>query len=152
LRIFSRDTASFSFTWQRAAPHYAGGFETFLWERHSKPPPCDYVEVFYQEDTALKLDHPRRVFMTVSTAPDWMDTTPLLGDLKSLLNGKLKNGYHMWPVMEQLLKSQDVDRYALLPLFLVFEQAIQDTAKFIQQAHNEITKIVSHLSLTNVFE
>jgi hypothetical protein len=43
------------------------------------------------------------------------------------------------------LKSQDVDRYALLPLFLVFEQAIQDTAKFIQQAHNEITKIVSHI-------
>jgi hypothetical protein len=85
--------------------------------------------------------------MTVSTAPDWMDTTPLLGDLKSLLNGKPKNGYHMWPVMEKLLESQDVDRYALLPLFLVFEQAIQDTARFTQQAHNEITKIVSRILL-----
>jgi hypothetical protein len=89
--------------------------------------------------------------MTVSTAPDWMDTTPLLNDLKSLLNGKLKDGYYMWPAMEQLVKSQDVDRYALLPLFLVFEQAVQDTARFIQQAHNEITKIVSYIPTLTSF-
>jgi hypothetical protein len=151
LRIFDRQTASFSFTWQRAAPHYAGGFETFLWERHSKPPPCDYVEVFYQEDTDLKLDHPRRVFMTVSTASEWVDTTPLLSDLKSLLNGKLKSGPPIWPIMERLLMSQDGSGYTLLPLFLVFEQAVQDTARFVQQAHNEVTKIVSHTVSLTIF-
>ena len=152
LRIFNRETASFSFTWQRAATRYAGGFETFLWERHSKPPPCEYVEVFYQDDTSLKLDHPRRTFMTVSTTPEWLDTTPLLSDLRSRLNGQPKNEHPMWQVIEGLSMTQDVGTaYALLPLFLVFEQAIHDTARFIQQAHNEVMKIVSHIMTQFLF-
>lgn len=69
LRIFLRDTASFTFTWQRGAPMYHGGFDTFLWERYSKPPSSDYAEVFYQDDRASS--QPRRVFMAVSTTPAW---------------------------------------------------------------------------------
>ena len=68
-RIFLRYTASFTFTWQRGAPIYHGGFDTFLWERYSKPPSSDYAEVFYQDDRAS--NQPRRVLMTVSTTPAW---------------------------------------------------------------------------------
>ena len=89
--------------------------------------------------------------MTVSTAPEWMDTTALLSDLKSLLNGKLDKETPKWPIMGQLLMTQDVSGYTLLPLFLVFEQAIHDTARFIQQAHNEVTKIVSHMMAQCLF-
>ena len=66
-RIFSRETSSFTFTWQRSAPVYHGGFDTFLWERYSKPPSSDYAEIFYQDDHTP--NQPQRVLMTISTTP-----------------------------------------------------------------------------------
>jgi hypothetical protein len=140
LRIFLRDTASFTFTWQRGAPIYHGGFDTFLWERYSKPPSSDYAEVFYQDDCAS--NQPRRVLMTVSTTPTWMRSTPLLGSLKHLLGGS----DDVSALMKQLSPDQQNDFYSLLPLFLVFEQIIGDTAEFLQQASDEVLKIVGSIS------
>jgi hypothetical protein len=122
--------------------------DTFLWERHSKPPSCDYAEVFYQDDRTSSL--PRRVLMTVSTTPDWLKETTLLCDLKSLVNENKENKENndsMWAFLRQL-RTQTVpntDVYELIPLFMVFEQVVRDTAFFLQQASDQIRKIVSSI-------
>ena len=45
--------------------------------------------------------------------------------------------------MQKLSSDQQDDFYTLLPLFLVFEQIIGDTTVFIQQASDEVMKMVS---------
>ena len=119
---------------------YRGGFDTFLWERFSKPPSCDYAEIFYQDDQTTT--QPRRVLMTVSTTPSWMRVTPLLTSMKLLLDAS----EHGSSIMQRLPADQHSDYHSLVPLFAVFELIIQDTSVFLQQAVDEIMKIVSHCS------
>ncbi len=140
-RIFNYETASFSFTWQRAAPAYSGGFDTFLWERHSNPPLCDYAEVFYQDDMLSK-SKPRRVLLTVSTTPDWLAATSLLGDLKLRLRERTEVPEDLWPFMKKLSFDPQSPSFYLLPLFAIFDQIIRDTATFLEQASDEVMKIV----------
>ena len=82
--------------------------------------------------------------MTVSTTPEWLKGTTLLHDMKSLLNCTKLEGDRRWTFLQQLKKQTDPqsDSYSLLPLFIIFEQVIRDTAHFLQQASNEIRKIV----------
>jgi hypothetical protein len=82
--------------------------------------------------------------MTLSTTPDWLKETTLLHDIKSLLNDTNSEEDQRWTFLQQL-KMQTVlhnDGYSLLPLFIVFEQVIRDSAFFLQQASNEMRKIV----------
>jgi hypothetical protein len=142
-RIFGQDTASFTFNWQRAAPLFHGGFDEFLWERHSKPPACDYAEVFYQKSDG----QPRRVLMTISTSPDWMETSPLLGDLKSRLDettrlDEKETNTEAWYLLRELKRQPSRNGYALLPLLAVFEQVIQDGSFFVQRASDQIMGLV----------
>jgi hypothetical protein len=88
--------------------------------------------------------------MTVSTTPDWLKETTLLCDLKSLVNENKENKENndsMWAFLRQL-RTQTVpntDVYELIPLFMVFEQVVRDTAFFLQQASDQIRKIVSSI-------
>lgn len=82
--------------------------------------------------------------MTLSTTPNWLKETTLLHDIKSLLNDTNSEEDQKWTFLQQL-KMQTVlhnDGYSLLPLFIVFEQVIRDSAFFLQEASNEIRKIV----------
>lgn len=142
-RIFGQDTASFTFNWQRAAPLFHGGFDEFLWERHSKPPACDYAEVFYQKSDG----QPRRVLMTISTSPEWMETSPLLGDLKSRLDetprlDKKGTNIDAWYLLRELQTQPSRNGYALLPLLAIFEQVIQDGSFFVKRASDQIMGLV----------
>ena len=149
--IFDREAASFTFTWQRKAPIYYGGIDTFLWEPHSQPPSCDYAEVFYQDDRASR--QPRRVLITVSSTPDWMKETSLLRGLKISLSeendGEMENQSEVWKFLQSMKMQKlphNTELYNLVPLFLVFEQIIIDTSFFLQHASDEIRKIVSGTS------
>ncbi|RDL40172.1 uncharacterized protein BP5553_00151 [Venustampulla echinocandica] len=141
-RIFDRATASFSFSWQRSAPRYTEGFNSFLWEQHSMPPSCSYAEIFYQDDRAFP--GPRRVLMTASNntnSETSFRTTPLLEDLKFFLKTRRPDDPQVWPFMLLLQSNPQTDGYNLLPLFILFEEIISDTAIFLQQVTDEITKL-----------
>lgn len=82
--------------------------------------------------------------MTVSTTPDWLKETTLLHDIKSLLNDTKSEEDQRWTFLQRLKMQTGPqnDGYSLLPLFIVFEQVVRDSAFFLQQASNEIRKIV----------
>ncbi|KAH8687390.1 hypothetical protein BGZ60DRAFT_6730 [Tricladium varicosporioides] len=138
-RIFDRTTASFSFTWQRSAPRYSGGINTFLWEKYSEPPPCDYTEVFYQDDRAFP--GPRRVLMTISNKPETENASSLMHDMKYFLKSRKPDDPEVWPFMLLLQSDPHSDGYGLLPIFVVFEEMVRDTAIFLQQATDELKKL-----------
>jgi hypothetical protein len=133
-RIFDRGTASFSFTWQREAPAYNGGFETFLWELYSQPPTCDFAEVFYQDDTNSKTDS-RRVFMTSSTTSLEVQGFPLVADLGNDVD-------KTWEFIQGQRRGAFGDEIVLLPIFAVLDRILQDTVWFFQKASDEVMKIV----------
>ncbi|KAH6682797.1 hypothetical protein B0J14DRAFT_574378 [Halenospora varia] len=138
-RIFDRTTASFSFTWQRSAPRYSGGLNTFLWEKYSEPPICDYAEVFYQDDRAFS--GPRRVLMTISNKSETEDASSLMHDLQYFLKSRKPDDPEVWPFMLLLQSDPHSDGYGLLPIFVVFEEMVRDTAIFLQQATDELKKL-----------
>ena len=90
---------------------------------------------------------PRRVLMTVSTTPDWLKETTLIRDLKALLSEEKESEDHMWTFLQRLRMQEitNTDVYSLVPLFIVFEQVIRDTAYFLQEASDQIRKIVSFI-------
>jgi hypothetical protein len=77
--------------------------------------------------------------MTISTTPSWMCATPLLASLKLLLDASAQGT----SIIQRLPSDQQSDFYNLIPLFVLFEQIIGDTSIFLQQAVDEIMKIVS---------
>lgn len=140
-RIFDRTTASFTFCWQRTAPKYNGGIDNFLWERHSLPPTCDYAEIFFQDDRALP--GPRRVLMTCSHTLEGRGTSPIMDDFKFLLKPRRADEPDVWPFMLLLQSNPHSDGYSLLPIFIVLQEIIGDTATFLHQAFDEIMRLVS---------
>ncbi|TVY41967.1 hypothetical protein LSUB1_G002428 [Lachnellula subtilissima] len=151
-RIFDRKTASFSFTWQRTAPRYNGGIDNFLWERHSLPPTCDYAEIFFQDDRASPA--PRRVLITCSTTSKAQEISSIMDDLKYILKTRKADDPNMWPFMLLLQANPHSDGYSVLPIFIVLQEIIVDTATFLQQAWDEIIKLSfsgrNHASVSKV--
>jgi len=140
-RIFDRTSASFSFSWQRTAPRYNGEIDNFLQERHSLPPTCDYAEIFFQDDRTLP--GPRRVLITCSTTPEQLGTSSIMDDFKFLLKSRNADEPDIWPFMLLLQSNPHSDGYSLLPIFIVLQEIIWDTAIFLQQASDEIKRLVS---------
>ncbi|TVY39590.1 hypothetical protein LOCC1_G006264 [Lachnellula occidentalis] len=151
-RIFDRKTASFSFTWQRTAPRYNGGIDNFLWERHSLPPACDYAEIFFQDDRASPA--PRRVLITCSTTSEAQGISSIMDDLKFFLKSRKADDPNMWPFMLLLQSNPHSDGYSVLPIFIVLQEIIVDTANFLQQASDEIMRLSfsgrNHASVSKV--
>lgn len=160
-RIFDRTTASFSFTWQRSAPKYGSGFSTFSREEYAEPPHCSYAEVFYQDDRAIP--GPRRVMMTINNKPytsDFSSTEEpsLMNDIKYFLRTRKPDDPDVWPFMLLLQSAPQCTGYSLLPIFIILEIIVRDTALFLQQASDEIlhlsflsrhspsANIINHLS------
>ncbi|TVY26833.1 hypothetical protein LHYA1_G004799 [Lachnellula hyalina] len=138
-RIFDRKTASFSFTWQRTAPRYNGGIDNFLWERHSLPPTCDYAEIFFQDDQTSPA--PRMVLITCSTTSKAPQISSIMDDLKYILKSRKADDPNMWPFILLLQSNPHSDGYSVLPIFIVLQEIIVDTANFLQQAWDEIIKL-----------
>ncbi|CAG8957728.1 hypothetical protein HYFRA_00000064 [Hymenoscyphus fraxineus] len=140
-RIFDRSTASFSFTWQRSAPKYESGFSTFSREEYATPPSCSYAEIFYQDDRSIP--GPRRVMMTINNKLYNNDSPTteeplLLDEIKHFLRTRKADDPELWPFMLLLQSAPQSMGYSLLPIFIILEIIVRDTATFLKEASDEI--------------
>ncbi|KAG9234555.1 hypothetical protein BJ875DRAFT_495741 [Amylocarpus encephaloides] len=145
-RIFDRTTASFSFTWQRSAPRYQDTVSSFTWEKHANPPSCYYAEIFYQDDRGIP--GPRKVMMSVGNDQSIMESglyeresSQLMDDLKHFLKTRKPDDPDVWPFMLLLQSNPQGDGYNMLPLFVLFEVIVRDTAVFLKEASDEIMRL-----------
>ena len=83
--------------------------------------------------------------MTCSTPPDRSGTSSMVDDFKFLLKSRKADDPDIWPFMLLLQSNPHSDGYSLLPFFIVLQEIIVDTANFLQQASDEIMRLVSPL-------
>jgi hypothetical protein len=81
--------------------------------------------------------------MTCSTTPEGRGTSPIIDDFKFLLKPRRADEPDVWPFMLLLQSNPHSDGYSLLPIFIVLQEIIGDTALFLQQASDEIMRLVS---------
>jgi hypothetical protein len=81
--------------------------------------------------------------MTCSTTPERLGTSSIMDDFKFLLKSRKADEPDIWPFMLLLQSNPHSDGYSLLPVFIVIQEIIGDTANFLQQASEEIMRLVS---------
>lgn len=81
--------------------------------------------------------------MTCSKTPEGLGASSMMEDFKFLLKTRRADEPDIWPYMLLLQSNPHSDGYSLLPIFIVLQEIIGDSAIFLQQASDEIRRLVS---------
>ncbi|KAI4130371.1 MAG: hypothetical protein LQ347_003416 [Umbilicaria vellea] len=107
LQLPSRGGLSVQLCWQYESPSYYGDLDTYISQRHSAPPPFEYVHVFYMP---TEIAQRRKVILLFKT-PRLLRRYPVLLPRSSL--------------------GLSTDWCAVLPLLTVYEVIIEDSLEAI---------------------